>query len=411
MKQRAGGCISTGIFVLAAFIAGVWIGQSGLTALVGLGSASSTPQEARASFQPMWEVWTFANNSYFDQPLDNDLLAEGAINGMLETLGDRNTIYLPPEEESLARQESEGEIQGIGAEVESIDGFVTIVSPIDGSPAEAAGLQPGDIILSADGTILTDMNIGDAAAIVRGPAGTPVLLEIEREGEAFEIEIIRDRIKIASARGEMLPDNIAYVRLSRFAEPTADEMLEVLEPLLAQNPVGLIIDVRNNPGGSLTTVVDIADEFLDGGLILTERYGDGNEDIFNATSSGVAQEIPMVVLINEGSASASEVLAGAIRDQDRGVLIGTVSFGKGTVQQWRGLTNGGGVRLTVARWLTPDGTWVHEEGIVPDFYIPGQENRTDPDLQLDGAVDYLLGREVQNVEAVPEPEAVESSSQ
>jgi carboxyl-terminal processing protease len=389
------------------FVAGIWVGQSGLLVLVGRGAASSTPSEVRAEFQPFWEVWQFAQQQYFDQPLDNTALVEGAISGMLETLGDRNTIYLPPQEQQFAQEESQGEIQGIGAEVSSEDGFVVIVSPIDGSPAEAAGLRPGDIILSADNIDLFDMDIGEAAAIVRGPAGSTVTLTIERDGETFEVDIVRARVEIASVRGEILDSGIAYVRLSRFGERTAEELNEKLVELLAENPVGLIVDVRNNPGGALTTVVDIADEFLDSGVILTERYGNGEEDIFRASEDGIAQDIPLVVLINEGSASASEVLAGAIEDSGRGVLIGAQSFGKGTVQAWIPLSNSGGLRLTVARWLTPAGTWVHESGLTPAYIIPSQESRTDPDLQLDGAVDFLLGREVENT--VP-PEATSAGN-
>lgn len=397
MSKRASGFITTLIFGTAMLVVGVMIGQSGLLVYFGGGAGRATPAAAREAFEPFWEVWNYANQQYFDQPLDPDVLVEGAIEGMLATLGDQNTVYLSPEEQQFAEEQSQGEYQGIGAEVVSEDGAVIIVSPIDGSPAERAGLLPGDIIRTANGVDLTGMDIGDAAATVRGPVGTPVLLVIERDGTTFEVELIRAVVQLDSVRAEMLEEGIAYVRLSRFGERTAQELEDALEPLLAQNPAGLIIDLRNNPGGALTTVVDVADQFLADGLILTERYGNGTEDVYRAKADGLAQEIPLVVLINEGSASASEVLAGAIRDQSRGVLIGAQSFGKGTVQVWLPLSNQGGVRLTVARWLTPDGTWVHETGLTPEYVIPSRENRDDPDLQLDGALDYLLGREIRNL--------------
>jgi carboxyl-terminal processing protease len=300
-----------------------------------------------------------------------------------------------------------GEFQGIGAEVEAIDGDITIVSPIDGSPAEAAGLVPGDILQEADGVVLTGMDVADAAALVRGPAGTPVTLVIVRDGEPFTVEITRDVIKLASARGEMLEDEIAYVRLSRFANNTAEELDEFLPGLMAQNPQGLILDLRRNPGGALETTVDIADEFLDEGVVLVERFGDGRIHEFTSTEEGIAEDIPLVVLIDEGSASASEVLSGAIRDSDRGILIGQQTFGKGTVQTWHTLSNLGGVRVTIAEWLTPAQASIHKVGLEPDYYIPNPESLED-DPQLEAAIDYLLGETI--ISIPPEPEMAEEES-
>jgi carboxyl-terminal processing protease len=351
-----------------------------------------TPESARATFEPFWEAWHLVNNRYFDQPVDNVALMEGAIEGMLASLGDDNTRYLSPRDEARARQDMEGEISGIGAEVEMRDNHVVIVSPIDESPAAEAGLQPGDIILEADDIDLRGMDLLEAVDYIRGPEGTAVTLLIERNGEQFEVEIIRARIRIDSVSSEMLEEGIAYVRINRFGERTAAELETTLNELLSQNPTGLIVDVRRNPGGALDAALDVADQFLPGGTILIERFGDGRERIFEATSNGLATQIPLVVLIDEGSASASEVLAGAIRDQGRGILIGETSFGKGTVQSWQPLSNGGGVRITIARWLTPNDTWIDQTGLEPDITVslPEVEDFDEfVDTQLETAVDYL----------------------
>jgi carboxyl-terminal processing protease len=377
---------------LIIFSGGYLLGQSSIAPVQLVGAAFNTPAEVQQSFRPFWETWDFIHDEYFDQPLDNERLVEGAIEGMLATLDDPNTVYLSPEHEQAARQALNGNLEGIGAEVTGENGQIIIVAPFEGSPAEAAGLKQGDILRQADGMDLTGMDVGEAAALIRGPAGTTVLLSIERDGEVFEVEVERDVINIPSVRGEILEDNIAYVRLSRFANNTTDNLSDVLEELLGQNPQGIILDLRSNPGGTLTSALSVADEFLPEGPILVERFGNGDEKLFEADDKGQAQDLPMVVLIDGGSASASEVVAGAIHDRDRGTLIGDTSFGKGTVQTWKELSNGGGVRITVARWITPDGEWIHGQGLEPDISVslPDQIDGEFTDTQLQAAVDYLM---------------------
>ncbi|MCZ7671560.1 MAG: S41 family peptidase [Chloroflexi bacterium] len=207
-------------------------------------------------------------------------------------------------------------------------------------------------------------------------------------------------VALKSVRSEMRDDGIAYLRLNRFGDKSAAELETALEELMAAQPKGLILDLRRNPGGSLDSAIEIADQFLPEGIILRERFGDERERLYESTDKGLAEEIPLVVLIDEGSASASEVLAGAIRDENRGILIGQTSFGKGTVQTWQGLSNGGGLRLTIARWLTPQATWVHKEGLAPDYFIPLPEFEPGAELedtQLQAAVDYLSGEEIISV--------------
>ena len=386
------------VALIVAFNSGYVLGQSP-AAPIQIFPSSSVSSEADAAFAPFWEVYDLVQTRYYEQPVDDNVLAEGAINGLLAALDDPHTRYLSPQDEVAERQGFDGEITGIGIEVTSEEGFISVVSPIEGTPAYEAGLQPGDILREADGVDLAGMSIMEAASLIRGPVGTTVTLLIEREGETFEVEIKRDVIEIDSVRGEILEENLAYVRLSQFGTRSADELGEVLAELLAQEPDGLILDLRRNPGGGLETVIDIADEFLPESKVLIQEFADGIERAYNASDKGVAEEIPLVVLIDEGSASASEVLAGAIRDNERGILIGQTTFGKGTIQTWQELSNGGGVRITFARWLTPAETWVHEAGLEPDITValPEVENVDDfTDTQLQAAIDYLLGNQVIN---------------
>ena len=380
-----------------AFGAGYVLAQSPQAPVALFGPSGTAPAGTNELFAPFWEVWDLVHARYYQQPVDDNVLMEGAIEGMLAKLDDPHTRYLSPEDEAATRERMDGEFQGIGAEVESVDGNITVVSPIVDSPAEAAGLQPGDILRAADGVELTGMDLMEAVSLVRGPAGTAVTLLIERNGDQFEVEITRDVVELVSVRSEMLDEGLAYIRLTQFGYRSSEEMNAALTDLMAQNPSGLILDLRRNPGGGLETVVEIADQFLTQGLVLEEQFGDGRIQTYESSDKGLAEDIPMVVLVDEGSASASEVLAGAIRDRQRGILIGQTTFGKGTVQTWHSLSNNGGVRITIARWLTPDENWVNETGLEPDYLIslPEVENPDDfTDTQLQAAVDYLLGRPV-----------------
>lgn len=404
MNSRFASGFTFVVFGLLFFFGGYVFGQSPVAPLQVFAD-TAVPDTAADEFAPFWETWNLVHERYLRQPVDDTALVEGAIDGMLAALGDPHTRYLSPQDQQAAEESMDGEFQGIGAEVEDVDGNITVVAPIDGSPAAAAGIQPGDILRQADGVELTGMDVTEAAALVRGPAGTTVSLVIERNGELINLDIVRDVVKLATVRGEILDEGIAYLRLSRFGNTTDEELKDVLPGLLAENPTGLILDLRRNPGGSLDTVVDIADQFMSGGLALVERFGDGEERPFEIGDDGLAQEIPMVVLIDEGSASASEVLAGAIQDRGRGVLIGQVSFGKGTVQTWHTLSNNGGVRVTIAEWLTPNKSSIDQIGLTPDYYIPlpdvtnGAEFE---DTQLQAAIDYLQGKTV--ISLPPEPD-------
>ena len=357
--------------------------------------SSATPDELQDLFIPFWETWALVHASFVDQPVDDTLLMQGAIRGMLEALNDKQTFYMDP---SIYESEStslSGEYQGIGAQVDTGGEYLTVISPMEGSPAEAAGLRPGDMIIAIDGEDMSDYSPEEARQKVLGPEGTEVVLTVEREGEPepLDVPIIRARITVASVTSEMLDNDIAYIDINTFGDRTTQELREQLDELLLQNPKGIIIDLRFNPGGYLITAVEVMSEFVDDGVVLIEQYGDGTRDVYNALGNGRATDLPIVVLINEGSASASEILAGTLQDYGRAKLVGVQSYGKGSVQTWQPLSNNqGAARVTVAKWLTPKERAIDGVGLAPDYIVEMTEddyvNHLDP--QLDEAINVLM---------------------
>ncbi|MCS6995173.1 MAG: S41 family peptidase [Anaerolineales bacterium] len=396
--------------VLSAFVGGFAVGQTvPLSALVpGLSmpsiapravatpqaAAEATPQELQELFAPFWEAWKLVHEQYVDQPVDDTALMRGAIRGMLGALGDDHTSYMDPEEYKDANASLAGNYEGIGAYVDTTGDYLTIISPIKGSPAEAAGLRAGDKIIAIDGEDVSGINPELVRKRVLGPAGTTVTLTILREGEEkpFDVAITRAKIVVASVEYEMKGE-IAYVKLNTFGETTGRELRDALKELMAQKPKGLILDLRNNGGGYLRTAVEVLSQFLkQGEVALYEQYGDGRRDTFNTLGGGLATDIPMVVIINEGSASASEIVAGALQDYGRATLVGVKSYGKGSVQNWIPL-NGeqGAVRITVAKWLTPKERTIHKTGLTPDVIVELTKEDRDAkrDPQLDKALELL----------------------
>ena len=356
---------------------------------------SATPDELGTLFQPFWEAWNIVHEEYVDQPVDDLVLMQGAIRGMIEALGDDHSSYMDPKTFQDANESLSGEYEGIGAWVDTTADYLTIISPIPGSPADQAGMAPGDRIIAIDGEDLTGVDAELVRQRVLGPAGSTVVLTVAREGESEPLifTITRDRIVVKSATGEMLENGIGYVQITTFGDKTTPELRAALEELMAQNPKGLIIDLRNNGGGYLQTSVEVASEFIGDGVILYEQYGDGERTTYRALKDGQATEIPLVVLINEGTASASEIVAGAIQDYGRGKLVGVTSYGKGSVQNWVPLTNNqGAVRVTIAKWLTPNERTIHGEGLTPDFEVErsNDDRQADFDPQLDKAIEVLL---------------------
>lgn len=347
-------------------------------------------------FQPFWETWDIVHEQFIDQPVNDVAMMRGAISGMLDSLGDAHTGFMDPDQYFQANLPLEGEYEGIGAWVDTTSDFLTIISPMPDSPAEDAGLLPGDEVIKIDGVDMTGLDGSLVIRKVLGPAGSKVVLTIRREdvAELFDVTIIREKIIVPSVDSRMLENNLGYVQILTFGQDTRDELRENLESILDENPDGLVVDLRNNGGGYLQTAVEVASEFISNNVVLYEDYGsDEDPDEFQALKGGLATEIPMVLLVNEGSASASEIVAGAIQDHERGPLIGATTFGKGSVQNWIELTNNqGAVRVTIARWLTPDKRQINDTGLEPNFLVEFTEedfeNELDP--QLDKAIEVLL---------------------
>ncbi|NLG96756.1 MAG: S41 family peptidase [Chloroflexi bacterium] len=345
-------------------------------------------------FSPFWEAWDIVHEQFVDQPVDDVALMRGAIRGMIDALGDQHSSYMDPDEYRQANMPMDGEYEGIGAWVDTSGEFLTITSPMAGSPAEKAGLRPGDMIIKVDGEDMTGIDSSLVLRRVLGPAGTDVMLTIVREGEPqpFDVTVTRAKIILKSVESKMLDQNIAYVQLTTFGENSTRELRAALRELLKQNPKGLILDLRNNGGGYLNTAIEVVSQFIPEGVVMIERYGDGTEQTYRALSGGLATEIPLVVLINEGTASASEITAGAIQDYGRGTLVGMTSYGKGSVQNWVPLSNDeGAVRVTIARWLTPKGRQIHEVGLEPDIIVELTEEDYEAgrDPQLEKAIEIL----------------------
>jgi carboxyl-terminal processing protease len=354
-------------------------------------------QPGQDQFRVFWESWRIVQDQYYGAPVDASVLTYGAIRGAVSTLGDPFTWFAEPEEAERIREAASGSYSGIGAVVNDNEaGNVIIVRPFPGGPADRAGLLPGDIILEVEGTATADVGLQQAVDNIRGPVGTPVHLLIERDAlEApFEVELMRAQIEIPSVEQKMLDGGIAYLKVNEFRSNAPAQVRAALKELLEQGPDSLVLDLRDDPGGLLSSSIEIASEFVAEGVIVREKGSNGLDQEHLARGDGLATEIPLVVLVNSGTASASEIVAGAIRDHGRGVLIGETTLGKGSVQSPVDLSDGSHLRLTVAHWFTPNGQLIHGEGLVPDIEVPLSEedlaNGRDP--QLDRAIAYLLER-------------------
>jgi carboxyl-terminal processing protease len=355
---------------------------------------TGTPADLQSLFAPFWEAWDIVHQEYFLQPLDDVSLLDGAIRGMMDALPDDHSSYLDPQETSDFNIDMTGEYDGIGAYVDTQAEFLTIVRPISGSPAEEVGLIPGDQIIAVDGEDVVDMDPGLVRLKVLGPAGSSVVLTILRDGvdEPFDVTVTRAHIVIPSVEGKMLDGGIAYISISVFGDTTGNEFHTILADLLAQDPQGIILDLRNNTGGYTTAATQVASEFINNGVIWYEEYGDGSSIENKALPGGLATgDIPLVVLVNEWTASASELVSGAIQDYGRGTLVGVITYGKGTVQNLVPISNGGTVRVTIAKWLTPEKRTIHEIGLTPDVVVEltAEDYQAGLDPQLDAAVNLL----------------------
>lgn len=378
--------------IVVVFVAGFALGNLNLVSLAQ--SDTTMPASVEDDFEAFWQTFNLIESEYLDrEQVTTGTLVDGAISGMIDALGDQFSGYMDPETYPLLNDDLSGEVEGIGAVVETDEETdeVRIVSVLEGAPAEAAGLQSGDVFVAVDGEDVTELSQLELVGKVRGPEGSTVTLTMRRGDELLDFTITRARITIPAVEWEMLDDNLGYIELNEFSVNARSQIDLALEELDVNNLDGLILDFRGNPGGLLTSAIDIASAFIKEGTILVEDFGGGNEQVFNANGSYIGVSVPLVVLVDEDSASASELVAGALQDRDRATIVGEITFGKGTVQTWQSLVNGGGIRLTIARWLTPNGNWIHDQGITPDILIESPEDSgSDADPQLEAAIQFLL---------------------
>jgi carboxyl-terminal processing protease len=359
-----------------------------VAAIVGLSFGTGWILGTRNSLQQglgiVGQAWDIVFQDYVDKDsLDAEALAEGAVKGMVEALDDPYTAYLDPVAYELSQEGLQGKFEGIGAFVATEDDKIVIIAPVAGSPADEAGIRAGDVILEVDGRPTAEMSLTEVVLAVQGPKGTKVTLSILHQGETEPvlIEIVRAEIEVPSVRFEMM-DDTAYIDITNFSERTAGELAPVMEEV-KQQASGIILDLRSNPGGLLDSVVGVASFFLNEGVVLDVVDNEGKHFSYSV-EPGLATDLPMVVLVDEYSASGSEVLAGALQDYGRAVIAGQKTFGKGSANTLYELEDGSALYITYARWLTPDGRLIEGEGIQPD-YVLDLEN-------VDGvqwAIDYL----------------------
>lgn len=355
---------------------------------------NKNPADQVVDFSLFWNVWDIMQREYLERPVDGQQMLYGAISGMVNSVGDPYTAFLPPEVNETVNQSINSEYQGIGAELGLREGQLIIVAPLDGSPAKAAGIRAGDKILEIEGESTIGITVTEAVAKIRGDAGTISTLTIGREGEEpQEIQIKRDVIKIDSVVWEDKGNGTAYVRISRFGQDTNGEWDDVINELDGRMDQldAVVLDLRGNPGGYLQSAVHISGEFFSSKTVLVQQSATGEEVEYDTNRrSGKLRDVPgLFILIDGGSASASEILAAALRDHRDSVLIGTKSFGKGTIQDAKEFEDGSGLHITTSKWLTPNKEWVHDEGIEPDIVveITDEDIENENDTQLNKALE------------------------
>ena len=361
-KERSSITWVSGLVVVGALVVGLMIGKG----VEKTGYASESYEELKV----FAEVLTQVKKHYVEEVKTNDLV-HGAVRGMLKTL-DPHSAYMTPEMYKEMRVETKGEFEGLGIQIGIKDHHVTVIAPIEGTPAHAAGIETGDVILKVDETPTKDLTLMEAVQQMRGPKGTSVTLTVRREGatETLSFTIVRDTIKIRSVRSRLLDDHIGYIRISQFQESTPKDLGKELVKLHDEGSQGLILDLRNNPGGLLSAAVGVSEQFLKSDtLVVSVKGRDGRKDEYRSSPPMDPPEYPMIVLVNQGSASASEIVAAAMQDWGKAVILGKTTFGKGSVQTILPLSDGSGLRLTTAKYYTPSGESIHSVGVKPDIVV------------------------------------------
>jgi len=371
------------IIFLIVFVFGYYLGQTEKPLLI-----KPAPSE-KADMSLFWETWDLVKEKYVNQINDQDLVY-GAIKGMVNALGDPYSAFMTPEENKQFEEDMQGSFEGIGAEIGIRDGVLTIIAPLEGMPAEKAGIKAGDKVIKVNDKSTAEMTLNEAVRLIRGPRGTTVSLTVLRNGEAQEIKIVRNQIDIKSVKLEQKENNIIYIDINGFLQDTSQEFTIAAAQVLLLNPKGIILDLRNNPGGYLDQAIEVTGWFVDKGeVVVIEEFGDNKQTEHKAFGNASLKKYPLVVLVNQGSASGSEILAGALRDLRSTKLIGEKTFGKGSVQELENLENKSSLRITIAKWLTPNGYSIHEKGLEPDLAMIDDPKTEDVDEQLEEAMKIL----------------------
>lgn len=393
---------------LALLVAGggYWFGRRGIV-FSWQNSPSVTIERALPAereglnFSLFWEVWDQIEATYINKEnLDPRQMVYGAIRGLVASLGDPYTVFLAPEENKQVKDDLGGSFEGVGIQLGYKDGNLAVIAPLVGMPAEKVGVRAGDLILKVEDEETTGITLPEAVRLIRGPKGSTVKLTLLHEGEAnpYEVLITRETIVVPSVVVDFFNGQkakVAHLRLMRFGERTGDEWQAAVQQIVNQcgpgqlaNCQGVVLDLRNNPGGYLSGSVFIASEFLDSGVVVQQESADGQRESFSVNRQGQLAQAPLVVLVNQGSASASEIVAGALREYQRAKLVGEPTFGKGTIQEAQDLAGGSGLHVTTAQWLMPSGESVDKEGLVPDFQLKDNPE-TESDEQLAKAEEVL----------------------
>lgn len=384
-----------------AFFIGFFVGEvRGARSIVPegegvvLGQGQDTPFATDVEFNQFWDIWNFLKDEYVEQPVSDMDLFYGALKGLVEGVNDEYSMYFDPREAQEFAASLEGSFEGIGAEIGIREERLVVVAPLEGMPASIAGLLPGDWIVLIDGTETFGMSVEEAVMNIRGEKGTEVVLTISREGvdEVFDVPITRDKIVIDSVRWEIDEEGVMEISLTAFNHDTVTLFNEAVQVALTNNIEGIVLDLRSNPGGLLTAAIDIASAWVGYDTVLLERMRD-DEVAFDGMMAARLSGIPTVVLVNGGSASASEIVAGALQDYEYATVVGTQTYGKGSVQDYRELDDGSAVKITTAKWYTPLGRSIDEEGIEPniiiDYTLEDFEAERDP--QREAATQLILG--------------------
>ncbi len=369
--------------------------------LGSLSGAYSQPAEGKIAkdvdFSLFWNVWDLLKKNYVDREnISDKKLFYGALHGMVSAVGDPYTVFMDPKISKDFKDDLAGTFEGIGAEIGTKSDTLTIIAPLPDMPAEKAGLKSGDKILAIDGESTQDMTVDFAVSKIRGPKGTQVALTVFRDGfdAPKEFVLTRSTILVKSVRKELLSDGIYSIRITSFNDDTRELFDAAVSEAIAKQPKGIILDLRNNPGGYLDTAIEVASEWIEDGPVVIEQFGPENKNDYLARGRARLKDLKTAVLINRGSASASEIVAGALQDSGKGVIIGEKSFGKGSVQELENLPDGSSLKVTVAKWLTPKGISISDHGITPDFgvLLSNEDYDKNIDPQSDTARKFLLGK-------------------